>query len=84
MNAAVKLVVDWVTLLEQLRDAGIRTGTISERTGVAVSTLREYRLGIKSPLHSSGEAIVRFWCESTGKDREFVPMTEQLPNAHQR
>lgn len=84
MSTPARQVVDWVILLEQLRDLGVRTGTISENTGIAVSTLREYRLAMKSPLHANGEAIIRYWCERTGLNRAQVPMTLHLPSAHQR
>lgn len=84
MNATTNQVVDWPALLEQLRDREVRTGTISEHTGIAVSTLREYRGGLKSPLHSNGEALIRFWCKATGQVRELVPMTQAMPSGHRR
>lgn len=84
MNAATKFAVDWVALLEQLRADDIRTGTISEHTGIAVSTLREYRLCVHSPTHAKGEALIDFWCRVRGVSRDSVPMTQQLPTARQR
>lgn len=84
MNAAVRHVVDWVAMLEQLRAADIRTGTISEHTGIAVSTLREYRLCVHSPTHAKGEALIDFWCRVRGEPRDALPMTLALPSARQR
>jgi hypothetical protein len=82
MSVQPNFVVDWEALLEQLRDLEVRTGTISEATGIAVSTIREYRLGMKTPLHAKGEAIIRFWCSTTGRDRKDLPMTQAMPSTH--
>jgi hypothetical protein len=75
-------VVDWEALLEQLRALEIRTSDISSHTGISRQALGEYRQGIKTPLHSRGEALIQFWCRMTGKPREALPMTTALPSIH--
>lgn len=75
-------VVDWVQLLEQLRELGVRTSTVSELTGISRQALGEYRQGIKTPLHARGEALIRAWCELTGLARAHVPMCVPLPTVH--
>lgn len=80
MNAATKLVVDWVALLEQLHAKDLGTRVIAQHIGLSHSMLVEYRQGVKSPTHANGERLIAFWTMCTGKQRDDLPMCEQLPS----
>lgn len=78
MSVPVQLVVDWPQMLNELRRLEIRTGQISEFTGLSTGNIREYRLGEKSPMHFNGERIILFWMQCTGKNRALLPMVERV------
>lgn len=78
MSATVEIVVDWQAMLNELRHMGIRTGQISMRVGLSSGNIREYRLGIKSPMHCNGERIIEYWMRLTAKTREQLPMVERV------
>lgn len=79
MNAAVKMAVDWVALLDELQALELKTREIAQHIGLSHSMLVEYRQGVKSPSHANGERLIEFWTRCTGKQRDLLPMCEQLP-----
>lgn len=78
MSAAIETVVNWSEMLNELRRMGIRTGQISMRVHLSSGNIREYRLGIKAPMHSNGERIIEYWIKLTGKTRADLPMMERV------
>lgn len=78
MSVPIQLVVDWPEMLNELRRLQIRTGMIGEFTGLSTGNIREYRLGLKAPLHSNGERLIAFWIQCTLKPREQLPMVERV------
>jgi hypothetical protein len=78
MSTVPQIVVDWPRLLNELRHMGIRSGQIGMRVNLSSGSVREYRLGIKAPLHSNGERIIQYWSRVTGKDRSQLPMVEKV------
>jgi hypothetical protein len=88
LNAALKphasertLVVDWVTLLDQLRQSGARTTQISQMSGIPRTTLFSYRDGTSSPSHAKGEVLISLWIGITRRPREQLPMTNPAASA---
>ncbi len=73
MNAAVKPVIDWPEVIDELRRGGLTSAAIAEQCGISATTIKEWRQGIKSPLYSTGEALVAFWCQFTGRPPEQLP-----------
>jgi transcriptional regulator with XRE-family HTH domain len=73
MNAAAKPVIDWPALIDELRARGFTSAGIADQCGVSATTIKEWRQGIKSPLYATGEALVAFWCQFTGKTPEQLP-----------
>ena len=73
MHAAAKLAIDWPALIDELRRSGLSMTGIAEQCGVSLTAIKEWRQGIKSPLYASGEALVAFWCQVTGKSVEQLP-----------
>lgn len=73
MNAAAKPVIDWPAVIDELRQRGLTSAAIAEQCGISATTIKEWRQGIKSPLYSTGEALVAFWCQFTGKTVEQLP-----------
>lgn len=73
MNAAAKPVIDWPEVIDELRRAGLTSAAIAEQCGISATTIKEWRQGIKSPLYATGEALVAFWCQYTGKAPEMLP-----------
>lgn len=70
---------DWFQLITDLMQAGIPMRKIGEAMGLQQLTgpmLRHYRAGVE-PLHWRGEALVVFWCKTTGQPREERPMRER-------
>lgn len=78
MSATVETVVDWSEMLNELRRMGIRTGQISMRVHLSSGNIREYRLGMKSPMHNNGEKIIEYWMRLTQKTRDQIPMVERV------
>lgn len=78
MSVPIQLVVDWPEMLNELRRLQIRTGMIGEFTGLSTGNIREYRLGLKSPMHANGERIIAFWIQATRKERAQLPMIERV------
>lgn len=78
MATAPSLVVDWQALLNDLRRRGLRTGTIAEQVGLSSGNLREYRLGLKCPMHANGERLIEFYLASTMQTRDRIPMREAV------
>lgn len=76
MNAAAKPVIDWPALIDEMRARGLTSAAIAEQCGCSATTIKEMRQGIKTPLYSTGERVVAFWCQFTGKS------VEQLPRVH--
>lgn len=72
--SAAPMVVDWVSLLAELRKLGFSLRAIGEQIGLSHSSLVEYAQGLKRPNHASGERVLAFYCQATGKAREQVPM----------
>ena len=70
---------DWFRLITDLMQAGIPMRKIGETMGLSQLTgqmLRHYRAGVE-PLHWRGEALVAFWCKTTGHPREQRPMRDK-------
>ena len=70
---------DWFQLITDLMQAGTPMRKIGEAMGLQQLTgqmLRHYRAGVE-PLHWRGEALVVFWCKTTGQPREERPMRER-------
>lgn len=70
---------DWFQLITDLMQAGIPMRKIGETMGLSQLTgqmLRHYRAGVE-PLHWRGEALVAFWCKTTGHPREQRPMRDK-------
>jgi hypothetical protein len=75
---AIQFVVDWPVLLNELRNMGIGSGQISMRVYLSSGNIREYRAGLKSPMHANGERIIEYWMRKTGKNRSQLPMVEKI------
>lgn len=73
------LAVDWVEVLAELRRMGYSLRAIAEHIELAHSNLVLYAQGTSRPLHATGERLVAFYLQATGKVREQVPMTRELP-----
>jgi hypothetical protein len=70
---------DWFRLITDLMQAGIPMRKIGQEMGMAQLTgpmLRHYRAGVE-PLHWRGEALVAFWCLTTGQPRDGRPMRDK-------
>ena len=72
----VHLAVDWPQVLNDLRQRRVKTGLIARYTGLSTGNIREYRLGVKSPMHANGERIIEFWIRETGKQRVQLPLVQ--------
>lgn len=57
---------------------GIKSGQIGMRVDLSSGSIREYRLGSKTPLHNNGERIIEYWMRITAKDRSQLPMIEKV------
>jgi lambda repressor-like predicted transcriptional regulator len=74
-------VVDWAALVDGLRRHGFPLSEVSRVTGVSITSLKEYRLAIKSPLHATGERLIVYWCGVTNSTREQLPRTRRIMSA---
>ena len=65
---------DWFALITDLIYLGVPMKEISRRMGATASesALRNYRAGAQ-PLYVRGEALIRLWMETTGKQAEDMP-----------
>ncbi|WP_369952109.1 hypothetical protein [Ralstonia syzygii] len=71
------LCVDWNAVFLQLQREGYSTPDIEHFTGVPRSTFMGWKNGGAQPIHSTGERMIAFWCQATGKLREDLP-TQRL------
>lgn len=79
MNATAHLVVDWPLLLEELRVSGGRSfRELARATELSHVSLFNYANGVTSPSHATGERLIAYWCERTGKHRGELPMVQAL------
>ena len=69
----VSLTVDWFTVIADLRRHGYSLYTLSGLVGISRSTMYRWVEG-GLPNHADGEIVIRFWIDTTGKDREHLPM----------
>ena len=65
--------IDWPALIEQLRASGLSMPQIAIQCDLSPTSVKEWRLAVKTPLHKSGERLVEFWCAHTGQDRSMLP-----------
>lgn len=70
--------VDWKSVLLQLRGTGLSYGAISIATNVPCGTLRMLVARRSQPIYTTGESVVRYWCERMGKDRAELPQVATL------
>ena len=65
---------DWFAIITDLIYAEIPMREISRRLDLQMSDslLRSYRAGVQ-PLYVRGEALIRFWTETTGKPVAELP-----------
>lgn len=73
--------VDWSRILHEVRGAGWSFREIAEYTQIPKATLLGYRNLGAEPRHSSGETLLRFWVQVTGKDAESAPTWTPPPSA---
>jgi hypothetical protein len=66
--------VDWTVLLEELRLTKLTFRDIAKATDVSHVNLINYSNQANTPLHANGERIIGFWCATTGKTRDQLPM----------
>lgn len=72
MSTATATRVDWFRVLDDLKREGYGLREISHFTVIPRSTLFQYRAGME-PGYSTGERLVKFWMEATGRDRQALP-----------
>ena len=84
MKPSAPLVVDWVTLMAELRRMGMPARTIASHVSLSHSVLIDYAQGVKSPIHANGERLIAFWMQATGKAREQLPTTAPILSASSR
>jgi transcriptional regulator with XRE-family HTH domain len=79
MNASARRVVDWGELLRELNRLGYSKRAIADQIELSHSAVVQYAQGINRPLHATGERLLAFYCQVTGKPRDLVPMAQELP-----
>lgn len=70
---------DWPAVIAQIVDTGMTELEISRQADVALSlkAVRYLATGVQ-PLYHRGDALVRIWCERTGRPRDEVPTAPVL------
>ena len=76
-----ELVVDWPCLVDDLRRAGVSMYAAAPLVGISRSQLTAYASGIHTPTHAAGERLIAFWCGTTSRTRESLPMTRPTLSA---
>ncbi len=71
-------VVDWPSLLGELRRLGFSLRSVAGQVGTSHSMLVEYAQGVTRPQHASGERLIGFYLQATDKTRNDLPMTQEF------
>jgi hypothetical protein len=73
--------VNWSRILDEVRGAGYTIREIAQYTQIPRTTLLGYQNLCAEPRHSSGDRLLRFWAQVTGKDASAAPMFTPPPSA---
>lgn len=66
-------VIDWALLLEELRLSSLTFRDIATAVDVNHTSLIKYSQQATSPSHATGERLIAFWMQTTGKTRDQLP-----------
>jgi hypothetical protein len=75
-------VVDWASVLADLRARGLSVGGVAARLGVGRSTARGWADGAY-PKHHDGEALIALWAKCTGRALSEAPLRPLMPSVAQ-
>lgn len=75
-KAAPDLRVDWFRVFHTLKVEGYSYYALASLTGIPKATLTGWAYGAE-PRHAEGERLIAFWCDTTGRERAELPMTER-------
>lgn len=73
VKAAAQVHIDWLQVLLDLRTLGFALPAVAEHTGIPRETLRGWYQGEAQPRHASGEVLIGFWLNVTGRERDQLP-----------
>lgn len=65
--------VDFQRLLLDLQGLGMTGPEIQAASGIKRGALGEYKIRGCRPPYDKGEALIRVWCQRTGRAREQLP-----------
>lgn len=68
--------VNWGALVDDLMSAGLSMREVAERVDVTHAALSRARFG--DMRHATGERLVVLWMQTTGLDREALPLSDGL------
>jgi hypothetical protein len=71
---------DWFRIISDLIYHGLPMKKVGEKMDVKLtdSLLRSYRAGVQ-PMYPRGDALLKLWCKTTGKQEHEAPQTEWIP-----
>ncbi|PZQ77784.1 MAG: hypothetical protein DI563_02565 [Variovorax paradoxus] len=69
--------VDFQRLLLDLQGLGMRGPDIQSASGLRRGAIGAYKAGQCNPSYDKGEALIRVWCQRTGRGRDQLPRMDE-------
>lgn len=81
MSSATVRVVDWESVITDLRKQGITWAAIGHEVGVSHSTVMEWASCGRQPRHADGERLIEYWGRMLNQERQQLPLMRASTSA---